>query len=51
MISKSDARLDIRLPSELRQRLSVEAARDNRTMASVVIIAIKAYLKKKEKAE
>lgn len=48
---KSDQRFDIRIPSELKHRLSLEAARDNRTMASVVIIAIKAYLKKKEQAE
>lgn len=51
MISKSDARLDIRLPSELRRELELEAERVSRTMASVVIIAIKAYLKKKEQAE
>jgi len=47
----SDTHLTIRIPKELKHQVGLEAARDNRTMASVVIIAIKAYLKKKEQAE
>ena len=51
MISKSDARLDIRLPSDLRRELELEAERVSRTKANIVIIAIRAYFNKKEQAE
>lgn len=45
----SDAKLDIRIPSPLKHRLGLEAVRDNRSMASVVIVAVTQYLEKKER--
>lgn len=39
-----DERLDIRIPSALKHRLALEAARDNRSMAGVVITAVTKYL-------
>lgn len=44
----ADSRLDIRIPSDLKHELSLEAARDNRSMANVVILAIRQYLSKEE---
>lgn len=44
-----DERLDIRIPSDLKHQLALEAARDNRSMAGVVIVAIQAYLAAKPK--
>lgn len=44
----NDARLEVRIPSDLKHQLSLEAARDNRSMANVVILAIRQYLSKGE---
>ena len=41
-------RLDLRLSPDLKHRITLEAARDNRTMANVVIMAVEQYLAKKE---
>lgn len=38
------ARLDLRLPADLKHRLSLEAARDNRTVSAVTVLAIREYL-------
>lgn len=44
----SDARLVLRLPADLKHRLSLEAARDNRTVSDVTKLAIREYLDKRE---
>lgn len=45
------ARLDLRLPADLKHRLSLEAARDNRTVSGVTKLAIREYLDKRENAK
>lgn len=45
----SDARLDIRLPADLKHRLAAEATRDTRTISAVTVIAIRQYLDRREK--
>jgi predicted transcriptional regulator len=45
------ARLDLRLPADLKHRLSLEAARDNRTVSDVTKLAIREYLDKRENDE
>lgn len=43
---KNDAELNIRLPSQLKHEVEMEAARDNRSKAQVVILALRQYLPK-----
>lgn len=38
------ARLDLRLPADLKHNLALEAARDNRTVSAVTVLAIREYL-------
>jgi len=38
------ARLDLRLPAYLKHNLALEAARDNRTVSAVTVLAIREYL-------
>lgn len=42
-----DANLTVRIPSELKHKATLEAVRDNRTVAQVVIVALKKYLEGK----
>lgn len=44
-----DAKLDIRIPADLKHKLGMEAASDDRSMSQVVIIALKQYLSRKDK--
>lgn len=44
-------RLEIRIPPDLKHRLSLEAARDNRSMAGVIIVALEMYLRSQETAK
>lgn len=43
------ARLDLRLPSDLKHKLALEAVRDSRTLSAITVLAIREYLEKKEK--
>lgn len=44
------ARLDIRLPADLKHNLALEAARDNRTVSAVTVLAIREYLDRRNPA-
>lgn len=43
---RNDAKLDVRIPSDLKKEVGEEAKRQDRSKAYIVIAAIKAYLKK-----
>jgi hypothetical protein len=42
------ARLDLRLPVDLKHDLALEAARDNRTVSAVTVLAIREYLDRRK---
>ena len=42
------ARLDLRLPADLKHNLALEAARDNRTVSAVTVLAIREYLDRRD---
>jgi len=45
------ARLDLRLPADLKRRVVAEAIRDNRSASDVTKLAIREYLDKRENAK
>lgn len=48
---KHDSSLTIRIPSQLKHEVELEAARDKRTKAGVVILALQSYLNTKKENE
>ena len=41
-----DAKIDLRISSDLKHRIALEAARDNRTSSGVITVAVESYLAK-----
>lgn len=44
-----ETNLTVRIPADLKHKLGMEAASDDRSMSQVVIIALKQYLSRKDK--
>jgi len=44
-----ETNLTVRIPADIKNKLGMEAASDDRSMSQVVIIALKQYLSRKDK--